>query len=115
MSSLVTFLENTSEYRRAQREREYGSLAEDRDFLVSASPLTKIDDMAAPLFVIHGANDPRVPLSEAEQLRDALAARDIECELVVYADEGHGLAKRPNRLDAYPRAVDFLTRQLARK
>ena len=112
MSSLVTFLENTSPYRRASREREYGSLETDRDFLEQASPLSRIDDIRAPLFVIHGANDPRVPLSEAEQLTAALAANGVECELLVYGDEGHGLARRANRLDAFPKAAAFLARHL---
>ena len=112
ISSLVTFLENTSAYRRAQREREYGSLAHDRDFLIAASPLTRIEAIRAPLFIIHGANDPRVPLSEAEQLHAALTARGQECELLVYADEGHGLARRANKLDAYPKALAFLARHL---
>jgi dipeptidyl aminopeptidase/acylaminoacyl peptidase len=112
ISSLVTFLENTSDYRRAVREREYGSLADDREFLVSASPITYLDDIVAPLFVIHGANDPRVPLSEAEQIKAALDERGVPCEMRVYHDEGHGLAKRANRLDAYPAAVEFLERQL---
>ncbi len=113
ISSLVTFLENTSPYRRAQREREYGSLEHDRDFLLAASPLTRIDAIRAPLFIIHGANDPRVPLSEAEQLHAALTARGQECELLVYPDEGHGLAKRANKMDAYPKALAFLARHLA--
>ncbi|HEY3088155.1 MAG TPA: S9 family peptidase [Jatrophihabitantaceae bacterium] len=112
ISSLVTFLENTSAYRRAYREREYGSLADDREFLEKASPLSRLGDVRAPLFVVHGANDPRVPLSEAEQIAAALRSRGIECELRVYPDEGHGLAKRANRLDAYPRAVGFLSRHL---
>lgn len=113
ISSLVTFLENTSAYRRAQREREYGSLAHDRDFLLAASPLTRIDAIRALLFIIHGANDPRVPLSEAEQLHAALTARGQECELLVYGDEGHGLAKRANKLDAFGPALAFLARHLA--
>lgn len=108
ISDLVTFLENTSPYRRAQREREYGSLAADREFLAAASPLRRVDAMRAPLFVVHGANDPRVPLSEAQQLHAALAARGVPCELRVYADEGHGLAKLSNRLDAYPRILSWL-------
>jgi dipeptidyl aminopeptidase/acylaminoacyl peptidase len=112
MSSLVTFLENTSAYRRAVREREYGSLERDRDFLEQASPLSRIDDIRAPLFVIHGANDPRVPLSEAEQLVAALTANTVECELLVYGDEGHGLARRENKLDAYPKALEFLAKHL---
>jgi dipeptidyl aminopeptidase/acylaminoacyl peptidase len=113
IASLVTFLENTSAYRRAYREREYGTLAHDREFLLSASPLSRIDDIGAPLFIIHGANDPRVPLSEAEQIHAALTSRGRECELLVYADEGHGLAKRANRADAIPQACSFLARHLA--
>jgi dipeptidyl aminopeptidase/acylaminoacyl peptidase len=113
ISSLLTFLENTSAYRRAYREREYGTLARDRAFLRAASPLTRIDEVRAPLFIIHGANDPRVPLSEAEQIHSALTSRGQECELLVYGDEGHGLAKRANRMDATPKALAFLARHLA--
>ena len=114
MSSLVTFLENTSAYRRASREREYGRLDDDRDFLETASPLTHLDAMVAPLFVIHGANDPRVPLTESEQIKAALDAKGVACTLLVYADEGHGLAKRKNRLDAYPQVLQFLQERLGR-
>ncbi|WP_419707315.1 S9 family peptidase [Promicromonospora sp. NFX87] len=114
MSSLVTFLENTSEYRRAAREREYGSLEHDRELLTAASPITYLDQLRAPLFVIHGANDPRVPLSEAQQIAAALAERGIRHELRVYDDEGHGLAKRANRKDAYPAAIEFLAEILGR-
>jgi dipeptidyl aminopeptidase/acylaminoacyl peptidase len=63
--------------------------------------------------VIHGRNDPRVPVSEAEQLSASLLARKVRCELVIYDDEGHGLARLANRLDAYPRALDFLDEVLA--
>jgi len=108
LSSLVTFLENTSEWRRSSREREYGSLEHDRDFLAEASPLTHLEAIRAPLFLIHGANDPRVPLSEAEQIHRALRERGVRCELLVYDDEGHGLNRLENRLDAYPKAVAFL-------
>ena len=68
--------------------------------------------MAAPLFVIHGANDPRVPLSESEQIKAALDSKGVPCTLLVYSDEGHGLAKRANRLDAYPRVLEFLEQRL---
>jgi dipeptidyl aminopeptidase/acylaminoacyl peptidase len=108
ISSLVTFLENTAEWRRRFREREYGSLERDRDFLLEASPLTRVDEIRAPLFVIHGANDPRVPVGEAQQIHRSLTERGIRCELLVYDDEGHGLKKLPNKLDAYPRAAAFL-------
>lgn len=108
ISDLETFLKNTSDYRRAHREREYGSLARDREFLASASPLRHVEDMKAPLFVIHGENDPRVPVTEARQLVANLEKRHVRCELLVYGDEGHGLARLANKLDAYPRAVSFL-------
>lgn len=110
ISNLVSFLENTSPYRRALREAEYGYLATDKEFLESISPLNFIENIKAPLFIIHGANDPRVPLSEAEQMHSKLKELGREVELVVYQDEGHGLNKLKNRLDAYPKVADFLGR-----
>jgi len=112
ISNFVTFLENTSSYRRSHREGEYGSLEHDRDFLTSISPIHQVDKITTPLFVIHGANDPRVPLSEAEQLVHALQKRNVAVEFLVYEDEGHGLAKLKNMLDAYPRMADFLDKHL---
>jgi dipeptidyl aminopeptidase/acylaminoacyl peptidase len=114
ISNLVTFLENTSDYRRAHREREYGSLTHDREFLTHASPLTHVNAIKSPLFVIHGRNDPRVPVSEAEQLTENIRTRGIACTLCIYEDEGHGLARLENRLDAYPRAIEFLQKALGR-
>jgi dipeptidyl aminopeptidase/acylaminoacyl peptidase len=114
ISSLTTFLENTADYRRAYREREYGSLADHRQILEDVSPLPVIDRLRAPLFIVHGRNDPRVPLSEAEQVAAAARRNGVDCELLVYPDEGHGLAKRVNRLDAFPKAGAFLARHLDR-
>ena len=113
ISNLVAFLENTSPYRRAVREREYGSLERDRDFLVEASPITHVDAMRAPLFIQHGANDPRVPLGESEEITRVLREKGIRCELVVYPDEGHSIAKLSNRIDSFTRAVAFLDEVLA--
>jgi dipeptidyl aminopeptidase/acylaminoacyl peptidase len=113
ISDLVTFLQNTSDYRRAHREREYGSLKHDREFLRRASPLSQVEQINAPLFVIHGRNDPRVPVTEAEQLVANLRQRGIRTTLCIYEDEGHGLARLENRLDAYPRAVAFLDEVLS--
>jgi dipeptidyl aminopeptidase/acylaminoacyl peptidase len=112
ISNLATFLENTSDYRRAHREAEYGSLACDRAFLERIAPINHVDQIAAPLMVIHGANDPRVPLSEAEQLVQALQARGNPVEFLVFDDEGHGLTKLKNKLVAYPAVVAFLDRYL---
>ncbi len=112
IANFVTFLENTSPYRRHLREAEYGSLEKDRDYLVEISPLTHIHRIAAPLMVVHGRNDPRVPVGEAEQVVAAARERGLPVEVLIYDDEGHGLAKRPNRLDAYPRIARFLDRHL---
>jgi len=108
IANFVTFLENTAPYRRHLREAEYGSLEKDREFLESISPINSVEKIKAPLFIIHGANDPRVPLSEAEQISGKLKSLGRTVEMVVYSDEGHGLSKLKNRLDAYPKMVDFL-------
>ena len=113
ISSLVTFLQNTSPYRRAAREREYGSLEHDREFLERASPLTHIDNVRAPLFIQHGRNDPRVPVSESEHIAAVLREKGVECELLIFEDEGHTVEKLPNRIETFERAVRFLDRVLA--
>ena len=108
ISNLVSFLEHTSAYRRAWREREYGSLEHDRALLEQLSPLTYVDRLRAPLLIIHGRTDPRVPVGEAEQIHEVARGKGLRSDLLVYDDEGHGLAKLTNRLDAYPRVATFL-------
>jgi dipeptidyl aminopeptidase/acylaminoacyl peptidase len=112
ISNFVTFLERTSNYRRKVREAEYGSLEHDREFLQSISPITHIERLTAPLFILHGKNDPRVPLFEAEQLYQSLQARGVKTEFLVYDDEGHGIIKLKNRLDAFPKVAAFLEKHL---
>ncbi len=112
IANLVTFLENTGSYRRALREAEYGSLERDREFLRSISPIHKAGRIKAPLMVIHGKNDPRVPVGEAEQIVEKVRANGGAVEYLLYEDEGHGLAKLKNRLDAYPRIAAFLDEHL---
>ncbi len=114
IANFVTFLENTGAYRRAVREAEYGSLERDRALLETLSPIHMVDRIRAPLFIIHGRNDPRVPLGETQQMVDALEARGVPVEFRIYDDEGHGLVKLANKLDAYPRVAAFLDRHLAR-
>ncbi|CAN5609447.1 S9 family peptidase [soil metagenome] len=113
IANLVTFLENTGSYRRGLREPEYGSLENDREFLESISPIHKAEQIKAPLMVIHGKNDPRVPVGEAEQIVNRVRSNGGAVEYLLYEDEGHGLAKLENRLDAYPKIADFLDRHLA--
>ena len=108
ISNLVTFLENTAPWRRAAREPEYGSLERDREFLLAASPITHVDRIRAPLFVQHGANDPRVPLGETRQIHRVLTEKGVRCELLVHEDEGHAIGKLENRVETFERAARFL-------
>jgi dipeptidyl aminopeptidase/acylaminoacyl peptidase len=114
IANLVTFLENTGSYRRSLRESEYGSLEKDREFLASISPIHKAENIEASLMVVHGKNDPRVPVGEAEQIVERVKKYGGTVEYLLYEDEGHGLAKLKNRLDAYPRIAAFLEEHLAR-
>jgi dipeptidyl aminopeptidase/acylaminoacyl peptidase len=107
-----SFLKNTSGYRRRQREVEYGRLDRDLDFLRSISPLSKVDRIRVPLFVIQGKNDPRVPYTEAEQIVEALRKRGAKVEYKLFDDEGHGIAKLKNRLELYPLVADFLDKYM---
>ena len=108
IANFVTFLENTGEWRRELREAEYGSLAEDRDFLESISPINNIERIEAPLFVLHGLNDPRVPVGEAEQIAENAREQGVPVEKLIFEDEGHGISKLENRIEAYTRVVEFL-------
>jgi dipeptidyl aminopeptidase/acylaminoacyl peptidase len=107
ISNLRTFLENTSVWRRAAREREYGPLR-DPELLERLSPWSRLDAIRAPLFIEHGRNDPRVPVSESEAIHQELVRRGVRCELVIYEDEGHPVEKLANRVDVFERAVAFL-------
>ncbi|HEX8493997.1 MAG TPA: S9 family peptidase [Pyrinomonadaceae bacterium] len=112
IANFESFLKNTSGYRRKLREVEYGSLERDLDFLKSISPLYKVNQIKAPLMVIHGKNDPRVPYTEAEQIVKALRERNAPVEYKLFDDEGHGIAKLSNRLIVYPLVADFLDRYM---
>jgi dipeptidyl aminopeptidase/acylaminoacyl peptidase len=112
IANFVTFLENTGAWRRHLREAEYGSLARDREFLTQISPINHVEQIRAPLFIVHGANDPRVPISETEQMVARLQSLGRTVEFLRLEDEGHQIAKLKNKLVAYPRAVQFLQRHL---
>ena len=108
ISNFITFLQNTSAYRRKQREAEYGDLEKDAGILQKLSPIHQVDKIRAPLLVVHGANDARVPVSEAEQIVREIKNRGGAAELIVYPDEGHQIHKLKNRLDLYSKIIQFL-------
>jgi len=114
IADFETFLARTGPWRRRTRAAEYGDPEQDAALLRAISPLHRADQITAPLLVIHGANDPRVPLAEAEQIAAALRRRGRDVELLVFDDEGHGLVKRQNRIAGYGAAARFLDRTLGR-
>lgn len=99
ISNFVTFLENTQSYRRDLRRVEYGDERDpkQRAKLMEISPLTKIDKLSIPLLVVTGANDPRVPKSEADQAVEAVRAKGRSAWHLVGMNEGHGFGKKENQ------------------
>jgi dipeptidyl aminopeptidase/acylaminoacyl peptidase len=108
IADFETFLENTGEWRRSHRESEYGSLAEDRDLFAEISPIHDVDEIQCPLFIQHGVNDPRVPVSEAEQIAEAVEERGIPVETLIFEDEGHHTTSRSNLIEEFEAIADFL-------
>jgi dipeptidyl aminopeptidase/acylaminoacyl peptidase len=117
ISNFVTFLENTAEYRKDLRRAEYGDerIPGMREFLNRISPLSNASEIRKPLFIIQGKNDPRVPVTEAEQIVKAVRRNGIEVWFLLADDEGHGFQKKKNR-DLYNQAyVLFLDKFLLSK
>ncbi|PIS10108.1 MAG: S9 family peptidase [Bdellovibrio sp. CG10_big_fil_rev_8_21_14_0_10_47_8] len=112
MSNLVTFLNNTAPYRRQLRTPEYGDPEKDKEALIQLSPITYLDRVRAPLMIIQGATDPRVPAGEAIQMHKALKSKGIESPLIIFADEGHGAGKRSNKVLELGHALAFLKKNL---
>ena len=114
ISNFVTFLENTQPYRQDLRRVEYGDERDPqmRAFLTSISPLTHVDEIATPMLISQGLNDPRVPASESEQIVAALKDGDIPVWYVLAKDEGHGFRKKTNRDYLTAVTAMFLERHL---
>lgn len=98
ISNFVTFLENTESYRRDLRRVEYGDERDPkmREFLLKISPVNNASSIKKPLFVIHGKNDPRVPLKEAEQIVATVRKNNVPVWYLMAKDEGHGFSKKKN-------------------
>jgi dipeptidyl aminopeptidase/acylaminoacyl peptidase len=114
ISNLRTFLEHTESYRRDLRRVEYGDERDPkmREFLDRIAPLTNAHKIKAPLFLVHGVNDPRVPLSEAEQIRDTLHKQGTPVWFLAARDEGHGFAKKRNADFQFYATVMFVEQYL---
>jgi dipeptidyl aminopeptidase/acylaminoacyl peptidase len=114
MSNLVTFLEHTEAYRRDLRRVEYGDERDPkmREFLEKIAPMTNIEKIKKPMLVVAGKNDPRVPVSESEQIVAALKKSGTPVWFIMAKDEGHGFQKKPNQDYQFYATIEFLQEYL---
>ena len=114
MSNLVTFLEHTEAYRRDLRRVEYGDERDPkmREYLEKIAPMNNIEKIKKPMLVVAGKNDPRVPVSESQQIADALKKQGTPVWFVIGKDEGHGFRKKPNLDFQFYATVEFLEEYL---
>ena len=114
ISNFLTFLKNTQEYRRDLRRVEYG---DERDpvmaeFLAKIAPTAHAAQIKKPLFVVQGFNDPRVPVTEAEQMVKAIRDSGGQAWYLMAKDEGHGFAKKKNADFQFVATILFLKAHL---
>ena len=109
-SNFVTFLKNTESYRRDLRRAEYGDERDPKiaEFLERIAPLNNAQKITKPLFVVQGANDPRVPKTEAEQIVATLKQQNTPVWFLMAKDEGHGFAKKKNADFQFYSTVQFM-------
>lgn len=112
ISSLRTFLNTTSPWRKKLREDEYGTIRKDGEFFDQIDPLNHADKITAPLMVIHGVNDPRVSIEESEQIVNKLKKRDHPVTYIRIKEEGHSLVKHKNKKYANSLMADFLKKHI---
>ena len=113
MSDLESFYANTESWIAAAAYPKYGHPEFDRELLHELSPIHRIDDLVAPLLVVHGAYDTNVPVSESEQIVEALRERGRRAELLFFDDEGHEIVKRENKAIMSATIVGWLAEILA--
>lgn len=114
ISNFLTFLKNTQDYRRDLRRVEYGDERDEKmhAFLEKISPTTNAEKIKKPLFVVQGMNDPRVPLSESEQMVKNIRGRGGKVWYLMAKDEGHGFAKKKNADYQFLATIMFLKENL---
>lgn len=110
--NLTTFIDRLPETWKTYFYQAVGHPQKDAEFLAERSPSTYLSNLACPLLVIQGANDPRVIERESRDVVERLQVEGKSVEYVVYADEGHDVLKYPNKVDCYSRIVDFFKEHL---
>lgn len=113
-SNLVTFAKAVPPTWRSIMKEWVGDPYTEVDFMMSRSPITYVDQIKTPLFVIQGANDPRVVKPESDQIVERLRERGVKVRYDVYEDEGHGFTKRSNALKAIGDSAAFFVEHLNR-
>ena len=110
VANFVSFLENTESYRRDLRRVEYGDERDPamREFLTRISPVNNASKIKAPLFVVHGRNDPRVPYTEAEQIVAAARKNGVPVWYLLADNEGHGYARKANVDYLFYAMIEFI-------
>lgn len=109
-----THVENCAGYLQETMQRKLGgSQSEIPEFYAERSPLTHVSNITDPLLVVQGANDPRVPASEAEQIVNSLKDHEIPHEYLLFEDEGHGVVKTANKMEYADRLTTFFESHLA--
>jgi len=111
-SNLVTLAKSVPPTWRAMMASWVGDPETEAEFLLSRSPITYAHQIVAPLFVIQGANDPRVKQAESDSIVQALRDRGVEVRYDVYADEGHGFTRKENEAKGMGDSGDFLVHHL---
>ncbi|MCK6623110.1 MAG: S9 family peptidase [Calditrichaceae bacterium] len=114
-SNLTTWITSIPPYWATFRDllyRRVGHPETEAEFLKSRSPLFKADQIKIPMLIAQGANDPRVPQAESEQIVAALKEKGIDHQYLLFPDEGHGFARPENRLKFYAAAEEFLAKHL---
>ena len=114
VSNWITALEGASPELKASDRIEYGDITapEEREFFQRISPITHVANVKAPMMVLHGANDPRDPVTESDQFVRAIRNGGGQVEYLRFPDEGHEIRKLSNRIIAYHRIAKFLESNL---
>ncbi|SEJ11399.1 Dipeptidyl aminopeptidase/acylaminoacyl peptidase [Myroides marinus] len=117
VSSIFTFFESFPEYWKPYKEmvKEIWydlDNEEEREIAREVSPVYQLDKINKPLFVVQGANDPRVKIAESDQIVEALRQRGFEVPYMVKYDEGHGFAKEENSIAFYKCMMGFVSEHL---
>ncbi|MGB3608360.1 S9 family peptidase [Psychroserpens sp.] len=120
VSNIFTFFESFPEYWKPYREivKEiwYDSdVPEEKAIMEEVSPVFQIEKIKKPLFVVQGANDPRVNIDESDQIVSALRNKGYDVPYMVKYDEGHGFAKEENSIALYRSMMGFYAKHLTKK